>query len=677
MNNLLKTVVNRLERRAPFIIFSSLAIFAGMFYYRFVVLTLAQIIYPELGIPAHILFLLSAAPDAEAALACSLIAAMVILIAPGRSLRTAAWIFPAIVLTSLWVAIEFFRIYETTFQPSFMDRENLTGMNELIRSMAAEASSAFIVRFVLTLTLLPLAAFLLDRYFIKSRSGEISRKTISVMAGIIIIIFAVAESAGFFIQPDKIIAASQKNKLHSVIELSGNPVWNTLFPSASPVEPVQHKPSVAGNFSFGLNTDSLLQGSTVDGNNIRRGKKYNIILYFFESTPKSYLDLSINGKTVTPNWLKLREHSFIAERHYANYPLSASAMLSVLTSAYEHPSKDHVIQKYSHIPLRSMPEILKDNGYRTCVLHTGDLRYAGQRRFLSGRGIDRIIEMKDMEHTAPYNVKVGWGLDERAMTGPAVDFIKEKSKSPFFMAFFPANPHHPYAIPDDSFNITGPVPKGSDQKTRNWYNYLNSLHYADASLGILIDRLREEHLLDNTLIFVFADHGEAFYQHHMNYNHPFFLYEENVHVPFLIYSEQLFPEPVRFNYISRHIDILPTVLDLLSIPGDPRHEGKSLFSSNREQLALLHTSWKDDLMGIRDGRWKYIRCMTDGREELYDLDTDPLEKNNVVSSNEKIAENFREYIRSARKYNLQFYNTVLGKDGQLTEKPVAGTEGPS
>ena len=154
-------------------------------------------------------------------------------------------------------------------------------------------------------------------------------------------------------------------------------------------------------------------------------------------------------------------------------------------------------------------------------------------------------------------------------------------------------------------------------------NYLNSLHYADYALGEFADTLEAQGLMDDTLLLVFADHGEAFYEHRGNYNHPFYLYEENVNVPFIIYNKKLFPEPVENKSLTSHIDILPTILDIVGAPAHPAHEGRSIASSGPARLALLHTFWKDDITSIRDGEWKYIIRSRDSYEELYNLAKDP------------------------------------------------------
>lgn len=215
------------------------------------------------------------------------------------------------------------------------------------------------------------------------------------------------------------------------------------------------------------------------------------------------------------------------------------------------------------------------------------------------------------------------------MIEPTVNFFKRDTSKPFFAVYMPVNPHHPYAIPDESFRITGKIPGNTPSKERTRLNYLNSLHYADAALGALVDRLESEGLMENTLLFLFADHGEAFYEHVKNYNHPFFLYEENVHVPLIIYNKKLLSKPVQYRGITRHIDVMPTVLDILRIKTPKEAEGISFMAPHRQQLALLHTHWKDDYMAIRDGQWKYIRDMQHGLEEFYNLKDDPLEKKNL------------------------------------------------
>ena len=472
--------------------------------------------------------------------------------------------------------IEFFRIYETTFQMGFLSSEQATGIFAMLSSLYAELSGYFYIKF-LVFSLLIGGMTLLIYSWDKSLPFEellsmtprkphtmILQYYPAVLSGILIIIALFSGSQSRYRLQENL---SQRS-ITLIHEISLNPILNliyrdelTLFDTSRIAVSDEKIP-----FQFRFNTDSVVSDKVYQRQFvIPRGKKYNIIFYLFESTPSCYLKVKCNGSFVMKTWNRLAKNSFIANNHYANYPLSANALLSIMTSSYGLFTKDHIIQKYPKIKLKTASEFLKDQGYRTFFIHTGELGYAGQHRFLRGRKFDKIIELKDMEHIPPYNKRVGWGLDERAMIKPAVEFIQKDKEKPFFAVFMPVNPHHPYAIPDAEFDITKKMPDNGDFKKRALKNYLNSLHFADAALGQLIDTLEKNGLMENTLVFLIADHGEAFYQHRMNYNHPLFIYEENVHVPFMIYNKSIFSEPFYYDGISRHIDILPTLLDILQI----------------------------------------------------------------------------------------------------------------
>ncbi len=547
---------------------------------------------------------------------------------------------------------EFFSIYQTSFQINFIGKEHFTGIAAMLSSAFAEISAIFYLKTVFVSSLIFAICF-----FLYKKEDFIINKRFIYITGIFILlslsyIFPSAEISkiNFLNEKDNL---SKQKIISQLFEFSINP-WNEFFSFSK--QPVKENISSSEKFNFKLNTDSLESDKRIHLSGIiPKNKKYNIILYFFESTAYSYLNIKIGDKEVTGEMNKLSRNSFFAKNHYANFPLSANALLSVLTSSYDSNSKDPVISVYPDIKLKSITEILKENGYNTALIHTGGLGYAGQNRFLKNRKFDKIIEFKELEKIPPFNNQVGWGLDERALIEPAVNFIKESGSKPYFITLLPVNPHHPYAIPDQKFNIT------KNMKTSSWSNYLSSLYYSDYALGELIKRLESEKMLDNTLVFIFADHGEAFYQHKGNYNHPFYLYEENVHVPFMIYNKKLFPDKIEYEGITRHIDITPTILNLLKINLQPEYEGIPIFSSKRDQLALIHTYWKDDIMAIRDGKWKYIFNFSTGFEELFDISSDLSEKNNIAADNKIIAKRYANFINSARIYKKEFYNRVLSK----------------
>jgi arylsulfatase A-like enzyme len=203
----------------------------------------------------------------------------------------------------------------------------------------------------------------------------------------------------------------------------------------------------------------------------------------------------------------------------------------------------------------------------------------------------------------------------------------------FFITYLPIAGHHPYATP-----APGPFPENDMRGC-----YLNSLHYADAALGLLIEGLRERHHDRDTLWVIFGDHGEAFGQHEGNFGHTLFVYEENVHVPLLITANGLTGEPVRVREPASLLDVAPTVLDLLGLGVPSSYEGESLLTPE-PRMALFFTDYTLSVLGLRDEHWKFFHEIDSGRSKLFDLRADPGERVDLSSQNAVRAATYRTHL---------------------------------
>ena len=144
---------------------------------------------------------------------------------------------------------------------------------------------------------------------------------------------------------------------------------------------------------------------------------------------------------------------------------------------------------------------------------------------------------------------------------------------------------------------------------------------------------------DDTLLIVTSDHGEGLEEHDESV-HGFFVYETTLRVPFIARGPGIVPG-TRVDLVARTVDVLPTVLDLLGLAdATPAVSGRSLRPALRgermddqpvfaESLTpLIHYGWSD-LRTLRDGRWKFILAP---RPELYDLERDPGERQNLADA---------------------------------------------
>ena len=427
--------------------------------------------------------------------------------------------------------------------------------------------------------------------------------------------------------------------------------------------------TITPKFEYGFKNYSWLEkDKNISPIAIKRSSKYNIVLILLESSSAAYFKNleNKNGAPITPTWQKLQKNALVFNKHYSEHPLSIQALFTVLTSAYSMPGEIWVAHTYPKIEIPSIPSILKLNNFTTAYMHPGDLGYVGQEIFLKKREFDNLYSMHKL-YTKEYPNKVNWGYDDRVLINPAINLIKEakKNNKNFFIMLAPLSPHHPYQIPSKEFEI---IKSLEDLKfsssianigsTHNWFfNYINSLHYSDFVLSKIVSAI--ESVDDNTIFFILGDHGEAFAQHRGNFNHPFYIYEENVHVPFIIYNKKLFSKSIQYNNLSSHIDILPTILDFLGLKSKKLHEGISLIRGSKPRLISFSASWRNNLVGLRDSKWKYIYNIKNGTDELFNLENDPYELVNLANKEIDLTKNYRDYIIQLTSYQRWYFESVI------------------
>ncbi len=384
---------------------------------------------------------------------------------------------------------------------------------------------------------------------------------------------------------------------------------------------------------------------------VPRTTRKNVILYFLESTPYSMIGKKVQNKEITPHLNRLSERSLYFTRHYANFPLSINAFYNAFCSAYALPDGAWISLALPDFKVPCLSEVLGSEGYRAIALHAGYLGYAKQKRFMQKRGFKTMMDAETIKKP-PYQQGMGpWGAaDERSMIRPLTEFAKADT-SPFLALLFAFAPHHPYNMPDDFPELI--AAEGGLKKAQ--VHFYNSMHFADTAFGEIFAALEKNGVLKDSILVVFGDHGEAFYEHPGNYNHPFYLYEENIHVPLMIYVDGV--KPQRSERVTSHVDILPTVLDLLKLEArmSPLHVGRSMLAGGPQTLAHLQAFWQEEFSGIVDARYKYIRKET-GTHELYDLAQDSAEQSNLAANRGEQMHVYKALTEKAFAQKKAYYN---------------------
>jgi len=221
-------------------------------------------------------------------------------------------------------------------------------------------------------------------------------------------------------------------------------------------------------------------------------------------------------------------------------------------------------------------------------------------------------------------------------------------------------PHAPYAPP---FEWRGRVPSAYD----------GEVTAADMALGPLLDPLLARGEAGRTLVVLTADHGEGLGEHG-EATHGLFAYESTLHVPLVLYAPRLFRPRVVAEGV-RHVDILPTVLDALSLPVPAGLPGRSLLASAEgratasvppsyfEALTPALTRGFAPIHGVVRDRLKYVDLPL---PELYDLASDPGEAANLVARRSTPVGEMRALLGRLRQAD-RGVNRV-GQDAEVEER---------
>ena len=179
--------------------------------------------------------------------------------------------------------------------------------------------------------------------------------------------------------------------------------------------------------------------------------------------------------------------------------------------------------------------------------------------------------------------------------------------------------------------------------------YPGEVEFVDGYVGELLDELKRLQLYDDALIIFTSDHGEALGEHDW-WGHNQNLYDELLHVPLVIklprHNRNADALRTQAEAIVNHIDLTPTILDVLQLPKLPGQTGSSLLSPQPQtpiahfaathlpltESATAPAELGEDLVSLQDDRFKLIYTRTQDRFEMLDLLADPTELTDVFEA---------------------------------------------
>jgi len=235
-------------------------------------------------------------------------------------------------------------------------------------------------------------------------------------------------------------------------------------------------------------------------------EKPNIIILIMESFTNKIIEPLGGKKGITPKFTALCREGILFSNCIANGDRTDKGILAVLNGYPGHPQLALVNFPKKTESLPYINRDLMEFGYYTGFVYGYDIDYANFRSYFANANYNKVVTKDDFP-ASECNSK--WGVHDHYVFRNLLNECN-KSPEPFFMAFASQSSHEPFDVPMKT------VIQGTDEENL----YLNSIYYADSSLGDFISKAKQSNWWKNTLIIIIADHGTRHPGNTKNYEIP-------------------------------------------------------------------------------------------------------------------------------------------------------------
>ena len=403
----------------------------------------------------------------------------------------------------------------------------------------------------------------------------------------------------------------------------------------------------SGRFLFPLSATLAVGLSLLLLTAARPASERNVILITVDTLRADHLGVYGYARNTSPNVDRFAKESLLFRHAFSHANITNPSFSSLMTSHYPHETK--VFGNYYLLPpgAVTMAEILKANGYHTAAINS----HFSLRR---GSGFEQGFDVYD-DHLED-RVE---GRKERVApktTLAAIRWLEGNHKKKFFLWVHYDDPHGPYAPPlpyNTMFverstlgkrqlrvgNGRGEIPSYQqlgDHRDPAYYvsQYDGEIRFFDQAFGDLIKKIRELGLFDNSLLIFTSDHGEGMGEHDYYFAHGYFLYNTQIHVPLIIRFPGRSPEVKEVRYPVGHVDLLPTILDTVSIRHPRAFRGRNLLTQGEDRpiLSQSHKGGSRYALIVNN-----LKLMEGSRYELYDIQQDFSENANLMKGDRTVA----------------------------------------
>ena len=460
----------------------------------------------------------------------------------------------------------------------------------------------------------------------------------------------------------------------------------------------------------------------------------NILIYVLDSLRPDHLSCYGYHRPTSPALDRLARDAVLFENAFAQATWTRPSAASLLTGAYPDIHQARTIHDAMPAQIITLPERLAEKGWKTCA-------FSAMGNVSSVLGFDRGFQIfHDLYKEKSLLARRTTSTSDReklcfegkgtAIALPLAEDINrfvfptldQLQSTDWLLFIWAIDTHDPYAPPRSLSRFADPAYAGDvadvntyrkvKQRVKKYRDprdiqflidlYDDEIVYADHHLGLLLQKLKDLNLYDDTIIIVTGDHGDGFNDYNRGrFGHGGLPYEETLRVPLICKLPGSQGAGARLPALVQLVDIAPTVLDCVAPDQSPDDHDNHLFSGT-SLLPLIDGHRKTvheyvysetqadhasaSFRSLRGPRWKYIQVRPPrwslrnikthprhflrshfcwDKDQLYDLQNDRGETVNLARRNPALLRRFQNEMETWQRSNLEKQDTILTARAQM------------
>ena len=309
----------------------------------------------------------------------------------------------------------------------------------------------------------------------------------------------------------------------------------------------------------------------------------NVLFLQIESLETFVINQSIDGQEITPNINKLTQSAFVFNNIYEQVQGGNSSDADLMFTTSRLPvTKGSTFFRFSDVKLLSLPDMLRERGYKTLYSQAVNGSFWNyEKAWKDMIGLDTFIGANSLDMSVS---KIGFTINDKEFLEQIYPHL-EDLQQPYYAHIVCNSSHMPFQIHDESIKELT-LSKELDDSYLG--GYLQLCRYVDTQVGVLLEKLENAGLLENTIIVVTGDHTgiHKYYEYSLeNWYDEYPWVEANGYytVPLIVNCPSI-GENITSNTLAGQIDVMPTLAYLLGFDDSEYMDvvmGRNLLKTNR------------------------------------------------------------------------------------------------